>query len=124
MGYYASESLYAIYDVNKRVLVKKRDVTLFENVMGHPTIEGYGLAPGYNILREKVEWEDEIPEIMTHAERGKEQLISDLRPTTNDMLAILLVTLVIKEDDEEQDMPIASMALNIDMSFVHHALKE
>jgi len=55
MGYYASEGLYAVYNVNKRVLVKKRDVTFFKNVMGHPTIEGYGLALGHNILGKRFE---------------------------------------------------------------------
>jgi len=40
------------------------------------------------------------------------------------MLAISLAALAIKNNDEEQDIPIVSMALNIDMSFVYQALKE
>jgi len=51
-------------------------------------------------------------------------LISDLRPTTNDMLVISLAALAIEDDNGEQDIPIASIALNINISFMHQALKE
>jgi len=38
-GYYSTARLYLIFDINKRVLMKKRDVTFHENILGHPTID-------------------------------------------------------------------------------------
>jgi len=86
IGYFAHEGLYVIYDVNKRVLVKKRDVTFFENVLRHPSMAGYGLAPGYDILRELIIITDDTPElidadIVTAGNvDGVEQIIGDLQP--------------------------------------------
>jgi len=64
MGYFAHEGLYVIYDVNKKVLVKKRDVTFFENVLGHSSMAGYGLAPEYDILGEPIITTDYTPELI------------------------------------------------------------
>ena len=50
MGYYATARLFAVFDVTRRVLMKKRDVVFFEHVLGHPTMLQYGLAPGYDIV--------------------------------------------------------------------------
>ena len=50
MGYYSTERLFAIYDLDKRVIIKKRDVTFCEHVLGHPSLVAWGLAAGTNIL--------------------------------------------------------------------------
>ena len=50
MGYYSTERLFAVFDVSKHVMLKKRDVIFLEHVLGHPTIAQYGLAPGYDIV--------------------------------------------------------------------------
>lgn len=52
LGYYETESLYAVYDVHHRAIMKKRDVVFYEHIMGHPAISNLGLALGYNILGE------------------------------------------------------------------------
>ena len=64
MWYFAHEGLYTIYDINKRVLVKKRDVTFFENVLGYPLMAGYGLAPGCDILGEPIIITDNTSELI------------------------------------------------------------
>jgi len=46
MGYLPHDGIYAVYNVNKRTIVKKRDVTFFEHILGHPSMKGWGLAPG------------------------------------------------------------------------------
>src|SRR5258705_4299224 len=50
LGYYSTESLFAVYDVNKRVILKKRDGIFVEGVLRHPSMAAWGLAPGYDIL--------------------------------------------------------------------------
>ena len=50
MVYYSTERLFAVFDVSKHVMLKKRDVIFFEHVLGHPTMAQYGLAPSYYIV--------------------------------------------------------------------------
>ena len=69
-GYYSTAGLYLIYDVNKRVLMKKRDVTCYENILGHPTIDQWGISPGYNILGASVELVDDVSDLV---ESGDEE---------------------------------------------------
>ena len=50
MGYYSTQRLFAVFDVTKRVMLKKRDIIFVEHVLGHPTMQQYGLAPGFDIV--------------------------------------------------------------------------
>ena len=50
LGYYETESLYAVYDVNRRTILKKRDVVFYEHILGHPSLANLGLTIGFNIL--------------------------------------------------------------------------
>ena len=50
MGYYATKNLFAMFYVNKRVMLKKRDMVFFEYNLGHPTMTQYGLASECNLL--------------------------------------------------------------------------
>lgn len=38
LGYYATEHLFAVYDIARRIIVKKRDVVFCEHVLGHPSL--------------------------------------------------------------------------------------
>jgi len=80
-NYFNSEGLYLIFDVNKRTLIKKRDITFYENILGHPSMASYGLAPGFDILGAPVEDQDEIPEVVDKGDAdGRIQKINELRP--------------------------------------------
>lgn len=48
MGYYSTQRLFAVFDVTKRVMLKKRDIVFVEHVLAHPTMQQYGLAPGFD----------------------------------------------------------------------------
>jgi len=152
MGYFAHEGLYAMYDVNKRVLVKKRDVTFFENVLGPPFMEGYGLAPGFDILGEPMGAVEVMPELVQLEDLDEsgytgvieEQRIGDLKPSPEDALALWMASMgiytnvevgisgavavgeVLPEDpsDESTYIPVDTMCSSVSMSFVHQALKE
>ncbi|KAF8437036.1 hypothetical protein BGX38DRAFT_1274170 [Terfezia claveryi] len=114
-------------------MVKKRDVTFFENVMGHPTMEGFGLAPGYNIIGEhttEIEDTPELMEINENEESANVLHLKDLRPSTKEMLAISLAGLRVDSPldtttpHEDDYISIDTMTSNISMSFVHQALRE
>jgi len=137
MGYYAHEGLYAIYDVNKRVVVKKRDVTFFENVIGHPSMDGFGLAPGYDILEEPILETEHIPQILgeeDNCDTTNELIIRDLKPSVEDILATTTANFYDSttanfhnstySTEEYVYVPVDTMVSTILMSFVHHALKE
>jgi len=116
MGYYAHEGLYAIYDVNKRVVVKKRDVTFFKNIIGHLSMDGFSLAPGYNILGEPID----------NCDTTDELLIGDLKPSAEDILAITTANFHESTYSTEEYIyvPVDTMVSTVSMSFIHHALKE
>lgn len=63
LGYYETESLYAVYDVNRRTIMKKRDVVFYEHILGHPLLANLGLAIGFNILGAPVSDETSPPEL-------------------------------------------------------------
>jgi len=69
-GYYSTAGLYLIFDVNRRVLMKKRDVTFHENILGHPTMDQWGISPGYNILGASVELVDDVPDLVESGDEG------------------------------------------------------
>jgi len=146
MGYYVHEGLYAIYDINKRVIIKKRDVTFFENVMGHPSMDGFGLAPGYDILGEPIVEVEQIPQILEEEDNWdnvKElmigdlksstdevlamtiaNLIGDLKPSADEILAMTIANLHITGEEEYDYVPVDTMVSTVSMSFVHQALRE
>ena len=62
MGYYATERLFAVFDVTRRIMLKKRDVIFFEHVLGHPSMKRYGLAPGHDILGNTLSVSDDVPD--------------------------------------------------------------
>lgn len=110
MGYYAHEGLYAIYDVNKRVIIKKRDVTFYEHLLGHPSIpEELGVSPGWNILGEEMPIVDiEEPELLMEddvegGEEGLEVVLEKLRPDEEETLALTLAGLNLGEEDKQAE---------------------
>ena len=127
MGYFAHEGLYAVYDVNKRVMIKKRDVTFFENVIGHPSMDGFGLPPGYNILGEPIVRVEQIPQILEDEDNWDdigELRVGDLKPSTDEVLAMTIASLHRTVEEESDYVPVDTMVATVSMSFVHHALKE
>jgi len=52
MRYFATHHLFAIWDPVGMKMLKKRDVTFWEHVLGHPTMAQFGMTPGHNILAE------------------------------------------------------------------------
>lgn len=83
MGYFASKGLHAIYDVNKRMRVKKKDVTFFKGLLSHSTMEGHELSPGLNILGQQFTAEEiHVPGLVgNNSPDGGEQGNTELRPT-------------------------------------------
>lgn len=135
MGYYDSEGLYAMYDVNKRILVKKRDVLFFEGVFGHPTMEEEGLSPGWNILGVEIGEVEEIPEVVESDDEDRTELVvENLRPAASEMLALTLARLTQNEEDvpdaervsetNDSEVSINSMVQMVEMSFVHQGLRD
>lgn len=146
LGYFATESLYLIYDVNKRVLLKKRDVTFFEGLLGHPTMDHAGLSPGFDILGNAASPIVEVPAVVdVEDDEGSEQEIQGLCPGEDDMIALALLAAVKdgKRDvfdaasaaenprvgtepelDDKGDIAVNQMVQMIDMSLVHQALKD
>lgn len=86
MGYYATERLFAVFDVTHRVMLKKRDVIFFEHVLGHPSMKRYGLAPGHDILGNTLSVADavldaDIPD--THSVSDCDTIVAPLSPAPN-----------------------------------------
>ena len=38
LGYYATDRLFAVYDVARHIILKKWDIIFFENVLGYPSM--------------------------------------------------------------------------------------
>jgi len=94
MGYLSHEGMYAVYNVNKRIIVKKQDIIFFEHILGHPSIEGWGLAPSWNIVGERVEIVDlEVPDLVKDEGDGEELHVAGLRPSEEDNLAMMMATM-------------------------------
>jgi len=129
IAYYAYEELYTIYDVNKGVVVKKREIIFFENIMRYPFIDGFDLALRYNILVEPILEIEHILQIL-----GKENnydttdilLMGDLKLSVEDILAITIANFYESTYSTEEYIyvPVDTMVSTISMSFVYHAPKE
>jgi len=127
MGYFVHEGLYAVYDVNKRMMIKKRDVTFFENVIGHSSIDRFGLPPEYNILGEPIVRVEQIPQILEDEDNWDdigELRVGNLKPSTDEVLAMTIASLHRTVVEESDYVLVDTMVTTVSMSFVHHALKE
>lgn len=60
-------------------MLQKRAVAFFENVLGHPSLNAFGLSPGYNIKEELID--DVHVEIPNIAEELNEDRCRDTRCT-------------------------------------------
>jgi len=126
-NYFNSEGLYLIFDVNKHTLIKKRDVTFYENILGHPSMASYSLAPRFNIVGAPVEEEDEISEVVDEGDIDRRiQKINELRPLTEDMLALTLAGLSTDQDDLAVGEGIAVMTMVSDrlLGYAREVLNE
>jgi len=87
----------------------------------------YDLAPGFNILGAPVEEEDEIPEVVNEQDAdGRIQKINELRPLTEDVLALTLAGLSTNQDDLAVDEGIAVMTMVSDrlLGYAREVLNE
>jgi len=128
-GYYSTAGLYLIYDINKQVMMKKRDVTFHENILGHPAIDQWGILPEYNILEVSVELVDDVPDLVKSGdERGKIQRIEELRLDKDALLNMTLAGLKMREEkmSKEDDIDMAVIAIISEkvMGYVREALEE
>lgn len=65
MGFYDTENLYQLWDIERKELVKKRDAIFHEYILGHPILAREKLQLGWEITGEKtiVDEEDESEEL-------------------------------------------------------------
>jgi len=61
MSYYATHQRFAIWDSIGMKMLKKRDVTFWEHILGHPIMSQFGMTPGHNILGEEMVLTDGEP---------------------------------------------------------------
>ena len=54
VGFYDTENLYQLWDIEKKELIKRRDVIFHEHILGHASLERDQLRQGYEISGEKV----------------------------------------------------------------------
>jgi len=47
-GYYDTDNIFAVFDVNAKKLIKRIDI------VGHPSLQQYGLQPGLDILENTI----------------------------------------------------------------------
>ena len=103
IGYYATERLFAVFDVTRRVILKKRDVIFFEHVLGHPTMLQYGLPPDSDIVglpasqdplpdtfstaTDSVLLLDNLPSATTHSPPDQHLLIATVSPVPEQILS-------------------------------------
>jgi len=55
MGYYDSENVFKLFDIDAKAMIKCRDAIFFEDILGHKDYTKGGLAVGKNILNEPLE---------------------------------------------------------------------
>ena len=55
MGYYDSENVFKLFDIEAKAMIKCRDAIFFEDILGHKDYTKGGLAVGKNILNEPLE---------------------------------------------------------------------
>lgn len=58
MGYYDSENLYSIWNINKSKFVKVRDVKFYEDKLGHPSLVRSSIKKGEDLFGKKLEIRD------------------------------------------------------------------
>ena len=60
VGFYDTENLYQLWDVESNTLVKKRDVIFHEHVLGHPSLVREQLKHGWEITGLRAQPDDEV----------------------------------------------------------------
>ena len=60
VGFYDTENLYQLWDIEKRELVKKRDVIFHEHILGHPILAQEKLQLGWEITGKKTMVDEEV----------------------------------------------------------------
>lgn len=53
MGYFVHKGFYLVFDINKKIFIKKQDITFFKHVYGHLSLSNYEVSQGCIILEEK-----------------------------------------------------------------------
>jgi len=110
-GYYDVDNIFAVFDVNAKKVLKRRDVVFHEEVLGHPLLRQYRLKPGYNILGNSIK--DSL-DIMEQGGEGEEVLLSTLKPTPAEItLATMLThTHTIPEETNKVEVRVKKMILD------------
>jgi len=92
VGFYDTENLYQLWDIEKRELVKKRDVIFHEHILGHPILAREKLQLGWEITGEKTMADEEV-EI---------EEIEEMYPVIDDL-----------KYEEEKDIPESVLDMNM-----------
>ena len=89
-GYYDMDNVFAVFDVNAKKLLKRRDVVFHEDVLGHPSLTQFGLQPGFDILGNTIE--DTPLDIMEQGEDGEEVVLVTIKPTLREVAMATLIS--------------------------------
>ena len=111
LGYYATDRLFAVYDVARRIILKKRDIIVFENVLGHPSMVAWGLAAGTNILGLPMDVEEigMDSEIDTEPEIQNATILENNKSNSAFDIANLILKDILTNDTMETDIAVEDM---------------
>ena len=112
LGYYATERLFAVYDIARRVIIKKRDVVFCEHVLGHPSLASWGIPSGTNILGVPVS----LSPTLSPSDSDCEMDLNDVPPTSTNLdnmsLHVALQGLSVHDAAHDNDFPVHHLATN------------
>jgi len=105
--------------------MKKRDVTFFEHILGHPMLESFGLSPGWNILGEKVQIAQDTDKVYQEDElEGRvKNLITEAQKLNMAMASLACLTLSQDGEEADRDIWVRHMCLGKMMEFINEALR-
>ena len=91
-GYYDTDNVFAVFDVNAKKLIKRRDIVFHEDVLGHPFLRQYGLQPGFDILWNTIMASEDPLDIVDYDDDSAEGVVlATLKPSPGEVaLATLL----------------------------------
>ena len=92
VGFYDTENLYQLWDIEKRELVKKRDVIFHEHILEHPILAREKLQLGWEITGQKTMADEEV----------KSEEIEEMYPVIDNL-----------KYEEEKDIPESVLDMNM-----------